>query len=153
MVQWTLVRLGIGVKGGKGAGYYIAHCLLRSWLTHPQTAFLYKTYFFSMFLNLGSGLYCTNFTWSESLSYSDIGNCESFHIWLGVIHHFDLSDKSLNNFVNNRACNCVLATPISFLPSNVNQGIIIVKIIINISSLLVKILNPVVFMHCLPTVT
>lgn len=60
-------------------------------------------------------------------SYSDLGSLESFHTGLGMIPHFDLSDNSLNTLVDNRACNCMLATQISFLPFSV---MVIVTVII-----------------------
>lgn len=52
-------------------------------------------------------------------SCSDLGSLESLHTRLGMIPHFDLSDNSLNTLADNRACNCLLTTQISFLPFSI----------------------------------
>lgn len=72
-------------------------------------------------------------------SYSDLVSVESLDTRLGMIPHFYLSDNSLHTLIDDRACNCMLTTQITFLPFSV---MVIVTVTIKELTYLGKVSEP-----------
>ena len=115
MVQSALIRLRMGTI------YCMVCCPLRYWFVHYWLPPCIRPTSFSPENWVWFTMYTFNLEWNLKL-YFYLGSLEWFHSWLAVIPHFDLSDNSISTLVDNKACNWILATQISFFPLSVNSN-------------------------------